>query len=323
MLTLDKGYREQYPWFKYQTFIAVVIGVSTLSLIVVSSMLYYYDVIPAYICILFNAFLFGFFHELEHDLFHKLYFKHYPVARNIVLFILWLLKPNTINPWVRQQIHLQHHRVSGTKDDIEERLIGNGLPFNFLRVLIACDQFFTMTQFKKLSAEANGFSVRKILLSTFPFMLLFTMTWVLWSSYYFIELFNFYLGTNWMTFKIIYEHINLLNLIMVIYIVPSMLRQASLILISSNIHYYGNVTHLIEQVQVLTKWYFLPLQLFCCFFGETHAMHHIFIKQPFYLRHVMRKECHTIMRKCGVQFNDIHSFKRKNLYPSIYTDKDN
>ena len=35
-------------------------------------------------------------------------------------------RPMTINPWFRRDLHFHHHRVSGTKTDLEERGLTNG-----------------------------------------------------------------------------------------------------------------------------------------------------------------------------------------------------
>ena len=73
-------------------------------------------------------------HELEHDLIHDLYLPQ-PVIRLGVLTTIWLAKAS-IDPWTRGDWHRWHHAVSGQAEDIEERLIGLGLPWGPLRALI-------------------------------------------------------------------------------------------------------------------------------------------------------------------------------------------
>src|SRR6185436_13820610 len=71
---------------------------------------------------------------------------------------------------------------------------------------------------------------------------------------------------------------------------------------------------LVQQTQVLTKWYWLPLQLFSCNFGKSHAIHHFVANQPFYLRELVRRAAHEVMRKHGVRFDDLGTFKRANSW---------
>jgi hypothetical protein len=61
-------------------------------------------------------------------------------------------------------------------------------------------------------------------------------------------------------------------------------------------HYYGGVESTAQETQVLSKWYWLPLQLFSCNFGSSHAIHHFFVVQPFYLRELVRSDAHAAMR---------------------------
>ena len=67
-------------------------------------------------------------HELEHDLIHDQYFRRQRRLQDVLFLVIWLSKLS-LNPWYRRRIHLRHHRFSGQKIDIEERLIGLGLPF--------------------------------------------------------------------------------------------------------------------------------------------------------------------------------------------------
>ena len=75
-------------------------------------------------------------HEIEHDLIHDLYFRRRRWAQNLMFTVIWFCKLG-LNPWYRRRIHLKHHRDSGQATDIEERLIGIGLPLGWLRLFIA------------------------------------------------------------------------------------------------------------------------------------------------------------------------------------------
>ena len=79
------------------------------------------------------AFTVSILHEMEHDLIHDLYL-HRPLVRTPVLLSIWLAK-GSLDPWTRGSMHLWHHIVSGQDEDIEERLIGLGLPWGSWSVL--------------------------------------------------------------------------------------------------------------------------------------------------------------------------------------------
>ena len=100
----------------------------------------------------------------------------------------------------------------------------------------------------------------------------------------------------------------------VILIAPNVLRTFCLHFISSNMHYFGDNTPGIihEQCQVMNKWYLIPLQLFCFNFGSTHAIHHFVVRDPFYIRHLGEKESHEVLKRHGIRFNDMWTFKRAN-----------
>jgi fatty acid desaturase len=94
-----------------------------------------------YLTIFLMAIPFSILHELEHDLIHNMYFKGQQWVQHIMFFFIWISKWST-NPWFRKIIHLRHHILSGQVEDIEERLIGLGLPFNFSRIMIT---FYPLT----------------------------------------------------------------------------------------------------------------------------------------------------------------------------------
>ncbi|HRB93025.1 MAG TPA: hypothetical protein PLT17_06445 [Chitinophagales bacterium] len=86
--------------------------------------------------------------------------------------------------------------------------------------------------------------------------------------------------------------------------------------ITSNMHYYGDVEagNIMQQTQVLNKWYFIPFQLFCFNFGSTHAIHHFVVNETFYIRQLTATKAHSVMREQGVRFNDLGTFTRANRY---------
>jgi hypothetical protein len=108
-----------------------------------------------------------------------------------------------------------------------------------------------------------------------------------------------------------------LNVVAVVWVLPNVIRQASVQVLSSSMHYYGDVESTVQQTQVLSKWYWLPLQLFSCNFGNSHATHHFFVAQPFYLRELVRRDAHAAMRSHGVRFDDVGTFSRANRWGSV------
>ena len=96
---------------------------------------------------------------------------------------------------------------------------------------------------------------------------------------------------------------------------PNVIRQASVQILSSTMHYYGDdVESVVQQTQVLSKWYWQPLQLLSCNFGKSHAIHHFVVDQPFYLRELVRRDAHAAMRNHGVRFDDVGTFRRANRW---------
>jgi fatty acid desaturase len=265
-------------------------------------------------CFILNAFCTSFLHELEHDLIHQLYFRTKPIVQNVFMGLIWLFRGNLISPWYRKLIHLLHHRESGQTEDIEERLIGNGEKWGFKRLLLTLDPGMSLLQFATFKKQLPQlFSIKQILFATFPIFILFNIIW-----------FSFLTHQGWRIINLIHEvippfpvwYINLVNILMVVYIGPNILRQMSLSLISPSCHYYGDVTkgNILQQTQVLQPWYLIPFQLFCFNFGSTHIIHHFVVNQPFYVRQMVAPLAHAAMRKYGIRFNDIQTFFRANRY---------
>jgi hypothetical protein len=102
-----------------------------------------------------NGILASLLHEMEHDLIHSLYYKNSARVQNFMFWVVWLFRGNTVNPWFRKEIHLLHHRVSGHKNDVEERYISNGMPWGLKRVLVMLDPLAALTiQGPKIKRDA-------------------------------------------------------------------------------------------------------------------------------------------------------------------------
>ena len=105
-----------------------------------------------------------------------------------------------------------------------------------------------------------------------------------------------------------------INTMMVIYVLPNMVRQTSVQILSSAMHYYGDVDNRLRETQVLNAWWMFPLQLFSWNFGSTHTIHHFVVNQPFYLRQMVASAAHAAFRKSGIRFNDTARVLRANRY---------
>jgi len=95
-----------------------------------------------------------------------------------------------------------------------------------------------------------------------------------------------------------------------------MVRQSALQLVSSYEHYYGDIParDVFFQTQVITAPITWPAQIFCCFFGATHILHHYAVRQPFYLRTLVFPGVVEVLRREGVRFNDFGSIGRGNRW---------
>lgn len=272
--------------------------------------------LPAWLCIVLVAFFTSLLHELEHDLIHWQYFKQHRWLHHTMLLVGWILRPGTINPWIRRHLHFLHHKVSGTPQDLEERGIGNGLAYGPLRLFIMLDTF-TGNILRAIIQRPRGEKLKgvaRIVLANFPFAV---MTAILWYSFLGFHLLSFAadmagVNMNWSVSTL--GFFTSIEPLIVILIAPFYLRSFCLNFISSNMHYYGGVNSLLQQTQVLNHPVFWPFQLFCFNFGSTHSIHHFVVAEPFYIRQLTAKTAHAVMTKYGVRVNDLHTLLRSNHY---------
>lgn len=310
--------RRDYPLLVHQDAIGASILLAAIAAMVGSAWLYLAGVIPWWACVVLNAFFTSFTHELEHDLIHRLYFRARPLPHNLMMGLSWLTRPSAINPWVRRQLHINHHRVSGTEADLEELTVSNGTPWGVLRALMISDLMLAATV---MVIRAKGWHQRKQLLDIGfkAYVPLTALNWVAW--YAFLTLHGIQSVGSLIAMPIHFtpstlEALHVLDAIVVVLIAPNILRNFCLNFITSNIHYYGdiNTRDVTQQVQVLNPWWLWPLQAFCCNFGGTHVIHHFVVMEPFYLRQLTAPEAYRAMKAHGVRFNDFGTFKRANRW---------
>lgn len=310
----DAQWKRRFPVLNQQNFLGLSILVLAFIGMILSGTAYYYEFIPAWLCIIITAMFAGVSHEIEHDLIHRLYFKNNKFIQNAMMALVWIMRPNTINPWYRRSIHFNHHKTSGSFEDIEERVIGNGMKFGWLRVIIALDGFLSISLRAKELNKMKLFNYFSFVLKGAPLAHIYII-----AFYGFIAFHLFSFLASQLNFSVSYpaeilQAVTALNFIAVVWILPNALRAFSLHNITTSMHYYGDVDSLLKQCQVLNHWSLLPLHLFCFNFGSTHLMHHFVVSQPFYLRQLVAKEIMPVLKENGIRFNDFANVFRGNRY---------
>ncbi|RHX86879.1 fatty acid desaturase [Leptospira stimsonii] len=313
----DRNLRKKFSILKHQDFLGALITFGSATLMILTAGLYIANVIPAWAAIVTNAILASLLHEIEHDTIHNLYFKDNERVQNLIFWTVWIFRGNTISPWYRRMIHTLHHKASGNKDDIEERLIGNGMKAGLTRFLAMIDgNISAILNFRKLVKDAPKFKRKEIVRESWPWLVVY---YTLWYNFLGLNLIfygkQFFGSSTSLPFPELLESIrSFLNVVAVVYMIPNWIRQSSIQIVSSNMHYYGDVKNINQQTQVLNAWFLAPLHVFCFNFGSTHGIHHFVVNQPFYLRQMVAPFVHPAMKRYGIRFNDFESMLRANRY---------
>jgi len=307
--------RLKYPVLNHQDAIGVSILLFSLAGMIGCGYLYFVGAMPAWATIPLAAMFASLSHELEHDFIHRLYFKNNRVAQNLMMLIVWIMRPNTVNPWYRRDIHYLHHKVSGTEQDLEERLVGNGVKNLLVRFIVMADGLIgIVVRIRVLNAENRRFNFFEILNAAFPFATLYFVIWYVFLGYHALVGVSALLGLSLVLPVWVVDTMSVVNFLVVVLIAPNVLRSFCLNFVTSYMHYYGGVSTLMQQTQILRPWFLLPMQLFCFNFGSTHAIHHFVVNQPFYLRQMVARAAHSVMRSNGVRYNDFSTFASGNRY---------
>ncbi len=318
LITEGDRLRADYPILKHQD--AIGMGILLVSLAAMGAPAYAsrFGMMPWHATIPLAAIFASFTHELEHDLIHSMYFRKNAFMHNLMMALVWVARPNTINPWFRRKIHLHHHKHSGMNNDIEERAITNGEKWSLKRLVMTLDTNLGVVL--RLNQMPNrAVALRAISLGFIGNLPLATTFWAIWHAftvYWGVTLAAGVVGIEVPWPHMVQEYVPLLNKVVIAFIAPNILRSFSLNFISSNMHYYGDIEdgNVVQQCQVLTHWAFIPFHLFCFNFGSTHGMHHFVVRDPFYIRQMYAKVGHQVMRENGVRFNDLGTFKRANRF---------
>jgi hypothetical protein len=244
------------------------------------------------------------------------------------MIMVWVLRPSTINPWVRREWHMHHHRASGTPTDIEERGLLNGERWGVRRAIMSLEPLLaivlrpftiyemlaTYSALQKPSERARAF--RRNFSAHAPVGHLHAV-----AMYWFLGL-HVMMAVHSMTGEPLQlspvnaAALPVLDFLGVTLLLPNAFRTFCLYFVSSNLHYYGDIDpkNIVQQAQIWNAWWTWPLQLFCCNFGGTHFIHHFAVQYPFYMRLVVASDAHRVMRAHGVRFNDFANMRRANRW---------
>jgi fatty acid desaturase len=304
--TADAQLLERHPWLGRDDAVAAAVFLVTVSLTGACIAGWAYGAVPTLLTICLLAILVSVFHEMEHDLIHDLYL-HNPIIRDFVLVTIWVAKAS-LDPWKRGRLHLWHHAVSGQEEDFEERLIGLGMPWGPLRVLITLvppASLVLMPSFRRAIQARIKEGGRRPDLRTPEWGVFRPVINGLFFSLPVLGVAGLIVGSAWAW------------PLMVLWVLPNLLRHASIVIMSSNSHYMDIERGvLVDQNQILDHWIFWPLQVFCWNFGATHVVHHFFVRQPFWRRTLVFSEVRQVMVDQGVRANDFGSFSRANRIPA-------
>jgi fatty acid desaturase len=308
----SRDLRARHPVLRHQDAIGLGILFASVGAVGAAALGYARGGLSAWATVLAVAFATSIAHEIEHDLIHDLYFRQKRSVHNAMMALCWLVRPNTFNPWVRRGMHLNHHRLSGTPRDLEERAITNGEPFGPKRLLMMADGVAAVLLRLGEAGRHRHKTLAKFAAGYFP---LGWAHFTLWYAFLALHAARALAAhVPGVPAALVPAATPALDAVVVVWIAPNVLRSFCLNFVSSKMHYFGDVApgNLLQQTQVLDDVRFLPLQLFCFNFGSTHAIHHFVANEPFYVRQWTAREAHAVMRDNGVPFNDLGTFRRAN-----------
>jgi fatty acid desaturase len=316
----EQRLRRRYPILAHQDAIGFAIFLFSLSGMVLTGVLYYLGTLQAWAAIPLAAIFASISHELEHDLIHRLYFRKNLFVQNLMMLVVWMMRPGTVNPWYRRDIHILHHKVSGTPQDLEERLVGNGIATRLVRFVVMFDGLLgLLVRAPVLNAENKRFNLFEILAASQPFGTLFFAIWYVFLAYHTGIFAAGLLGLYPVIPVWVLQSMQVIDFLVVVLVAPNLLRSFCLNFVTSYMHYYGGVSSLLQQTQVLSPIWLWPMQAFCFNFGSTHGIHHFVVGQPFYIRQMVAKAAHKVMKDNGVRFNDFSTFYNANYYQPTHS----
>jgi hypothetical protein len=230
--------RRRHPWLEHQDAIGLGILVFSLSGMAGCAWLYWQGAMPAWLCVPLVAICASLVHELEHDLIHYMYFRDRPVVHNLMLAIGWLVRPSTINPWIRRHIHLHHHKHSGTRTDVEERGITNGEPWSARRLLMIGDGLLAiiLRAVAKKGLRPAGRTVFRGLAAYFPVGWIHFFVWYCFLGFHAVDGLGTVAGHPVAWSETTLANMRVVDFLTVVLIGPNVLRSFCLHFVSSNMH---------------------------------------------------------------------------------------
>ena len=299
----DEQLTERHPWLGRDNAVAFGLFAGAVLAIGLIAVAWFQGVLPTVLAVLGIALAISVLHELEHDLIHDLYLPQ-PVLRFGVLVTIWWAKAS-LDPWSRGRLHLWHHVVSGQEEDLEERLIGMGMPWGLRRALITLLPAAGIVVLPGLlrALRARRKEGRRIPNLRGPGWHVDLVNAVL-ILLPFVGVGGLIAGQAWAW------------PLLVLWVLPNLVRHAAIVFMSANSHYVGIRRGMVmEQNQILDHPVFWPLQFLCWNFGATHVVHHFFVQQPFWRRTLVFGDVRPVMVDNGVPANEFGSFLRANQRP--------
>ncbi len=258
--------------------------------------------VPTAAAILGLALALSVLHELEHDLIHDLYLAP-PWIRRPVLTVIWIAKAS-VDPWLRGRWHLWHHRVSGQPEDVEERLIGLGMPWGPYRALITLlplTALFIKPNLKRAVAARVSAGGKR---PDFRYLR---------AGWFFQGVTGVFVSLPLIAGGGLIVSAPWAWPLLVLWVLPNTIRHATIVIMSSNSHYTEIARGaVVEQNQIIDHPLFWPLQIFCWNFGATHVVHHFMVRQPFWRRTLVFGSVRQTLIDNGVPANDLGTFRRAN-----------
>jgi len=316
--TEAKALRTRYPLLnKYQSAVGLAILLGSLGGMIGTGALYLTDILPFWVAIPVIAFFCSIAHEIEHDTIHRCYFPRNEAMQHVFFAIVWLMRPNTVSPWKRKHLHLLHHKVSGTRGDIEERSVTNGEEWNLKRLFMLGDGFLAVLLRLPFHRPHHILPTLKLAASAYsPLGFVHHGLWWTFLGFNAVVGAAALLGIDLAPSGVLADAAVVLTSLIVVWIAPNILRSFCLNFVTSNMHYFGDIEtgNVVKQTQVINSLWFLPFHLFCFNFATTHAIHHFWVVEPFYLRQMSAKKVLPVMKENGVRFNDLDNMKRANRW---------
>lgn len=298
-----------YPWLnnKYKDVIAASFMGISISTQIVCFILHFNNRIGWCPALVLSTLALSTLHEIEHDLFHNMFFgtpKDY--MHRVAMTALHVFKLH-VSPWWRRKFHLQHHAHSGHALDIEERLIGLGMPIGFKKLLVTMSPLCYIFACPDVMKDNPKFVWYEPLMES--------KLQAVFGGLPFFWLFSYF---GFVTLPDLFDQ--LLFSAFICTSLASHVRHVCITVSTTCVHYYGNIEHGVvhEQVQVFEPMWLTPFQIGCWYFGSSHWVHHFVVMQPFWIRSMIAFRMNAKLRSGDIidakklRFNDHSGLLKSN-----------